>query len=105
MCLVVIITKSTSLSSNINELSVVELLILYFLASVVPERPLELDINFKLAGVFFKHGKIIAEVKLPAPIIPTIPFADLILFVLSSIDLFKFTCCSGYISKEAIELF
>src|SRR5690606_40581432 len=65
------ISKSTSGSCRIKALSVVDIAIPYFLANTVPVRPPELEINFKCAFVFFKHGRIMAEVKFPAPIIPT----------------------------------
>ncbi len=54
---------------------------LYFLAIVVPESPPELAIDLILALCFFNDGKIMALVKLPAPIMPTTPFVDVKLFV------------------------
>ena len=57
----------------IEVLSVVENGILYFFARVVPVKPVADDIIFSFADVFFKHGRIIADVKLPAPMIPTFP--------------------------------
>jgi hypothetical protein len=68
--------KSTSLSLRMRLLSEVDTEILYFFARVVLVNPEALEMNLRFALVFFKHGKIIADVKLPAPIMPTIPLLE-----------------------------
>ena len=51
--------------------------LLYFFAIIVEDKPPELAIYFILALIFLRFGRIVALVKLPAPMIPTTPFFPL----------------------------